>query len=231
MYRAILFDKDGTLTDFRKTWEAWLPGFIGGMAEQAGLAPERLADIIGFDLDLGVIRADGAFVTGTSAQMGQALAQETGWSTQQLVQWWDAKVIEVTQVPVLDLAPFLAGLRGRGLLLGILTNADEAEARTHLAAMGVLDAFDQVIGYDSGWGPKPTPDGALAFARTQGLAPSEVLVVGDGMTDMGAAHGAGMDAVAVLTGTLDREALSPHAVAVLDSIADLPHWLSERVPS
>jgi phosphoglycolate phosphatase len=57
------------------------------------------------------------------------------------------------------------------------------------------------------------------------LAPEAVLVVGDGLTDMRAARGAGMRAVAVLTGAMDEAGLAPHAEAVLADIAALPAWL------
>jgi phosphoglycolate phosphatase len=53
-------------------------------------------------------------------------------------------------------------------------------------------------------------------------------VVGDGMTDMRAAAAAGMRAVAVLTGTLDRAALAPWAEAVLDDAGALPAWLDAQ---
>ncbi|WP_371154538.1 HAD family hydrolase [Jannaschia sp. 2305UL9-9] len=228
MIRAILFDKDGTFTDFRQTWERWMPGPIRELARETGAPPDVLADVIGFDLEAGVIRPDGRFVTATNAETGAAIAELVGWDADRIRRWWDLRVMEVEQVPVTDLAPLLHDIAGRGLALGVLTNADESEARIHLAHLGILDHFAQVIGYDSGWGAKPGHHGALAFAEGLGLRPQEVVVVGDGMTDMLAAKGAGMRAVAVLTGTLDHAALAPHAEVVLPDVSHLPAWLDAQ---
>lgn len=204
-----------------------MPGPIAELATLTDTAPDQIADAIGFDLATGRIRPDGRFVTATNEETRAVLQTITGMSAPDLEVFWEGRVMEVPQVPVPGLSTLMADLRARDLALGILTNADEAEARHHLASLGLGTTFDQVIGYDSGWGAKPAPHGALAFAQHVGLPPSEVLLVGDGMTDMLAAQGAGMRAVAVLTGTLDAAALAPHAEIVLDDIRALPAWLDQ----
>lgn len=228
MIRAILFDKDGTFTHFRQTWEGWLPGAIHDLAAETGARAEAVADAIGFDLTAGVIRPDGRFVTSTNAETGAFVAEVIGWEPERTWQWWDERALGVKQVAATELGPLLAGFQARGLPLGVVTNAIEKEARAHLDQLGILDVFEQVIGYDSGWGGKPGAGGALAFAEGLSLNPAEVLLVGDGMTDMLAAKGAGMRPIGVLTGTLDRAALTPHAEIVLDDISHLPAWLDEQ---
>ncbi|WP_167767170.1 HAD family hydrolase [Jannaschia formosa] len=226
--RAVLFDKDGTFTDFRATWEDWMARTIRELAAETGGVPEALADVVGIDLASGRIRPDGRFVTATNAQTAAVMAKVLDWPMARVEAWWSARVHQVRQVVVTPLDPLLAGLRTRGLRLGVLTNADAAEARRHLHALGALPHLDRVIACDSGYGPKPAPEGALAFAEELGLAPREVVLVGDGMTDMRAAEGAGMRAVAVTTGTLDRAALAPFAETVLDDIRALPGWLDRQ---
>ena len=71
----------------------------------------------------------------------------------------------------------------------------------------------------------------LAFARALGVEPREVAVVGDAVHDLVAARAAGAVAVGVLSGPTPRELLAPHADALLDSIADLPVWLTARATS
>lgn len=226
MIKAILFDKDGTLTDFRATWEASMPATIRALASETGASADRLAEVIGIDLASGRILPDAAFVTATGAQNSAALASVTGWSAPRHETWWRSRSAGVAQVPVTDLGPYLAALAARGFVLGVLTNADEAEARAHLAHLGALPHLARVIGCDSGYGAKPDPRGAAAFADDLGLARDEVVLAGDGMTDMLAARGAGLQFVAVTTGTLDTPALAPHADAVLRDIRDLPGWLA-----
>ncbi|MEM7642733.1 MAG: HAD family hydrolase [Pseudomonadota bacterium] len=228
MVRAILLDKDGTLTDFRATWERWLPGALRDLARESGADPGRLGDAIGFDLARGRIRSGALFVTATGRQTAAAMAAEAGWPADRLSSWLAVRFRAVPQVAVTPAGPFLATLQGRGLTLGVLTNADEAEAIHHLGQLGALPYLARVIGCDSGYGPKPDPAGALAFADDLGLDPAEIAIVGDGMTDMGAARAAGMVAVAVLTGALDRSDLAPHADVVLEDVTGLPAWLDAR---
>jgi phosphoglycolate phosphatase len=53
-------------------------------------------------------------------------------------------------------------------------------------------------------------------------------MVGDGLADLHAARGAGLRAVAVLTGTATADMLAPLAEAVLPSVVELPGWLDAQ---
>ncbi|MDZ4095362.1 MAG: HAD family hydrolase, partial [Paracoccaceae bacterium] len=123
------------------------------------------------------------------------------------------------------LAPLLAGLRARGLRLGLATNDAEAPARMHLANVGVAQFFDFIAGFDSGHGGKPAPGQLLAFAAHTGLDPSRVVMVGDSRHDLDAGRAAGMRTVAVLTGIAKAADLAPHADAVLPDISGLAAWI------
>ena len=222
MIRAILFDKDGTLTDFRATWEAWMVVAVADLARDEGAAPEALARAVGLGAD-GRFRADAPFVTGTLDQTLARLAGATGLSVARLHRWLAARPGPAPRAAG-DPPGTLGRLRAAGYGLGVLTNAHRAEAEADLAALGVAGLLDGLVACDDGHGAKPDPAGALAFAAARGLAPAEVLVVGDGATDRDAAAAAGMPFVAVLTGTAGPEAF-PRARAVLADIDALPGWL------
>lgn len=229
MIRAILFDKDGTLTDFRATWEPWMAGMIRDLAEASQSDAEGIADDFGFDLSTDSIPPDARFVTAPGYVTVDLVAARIGWERARLNSWLGPRSDAVTQVMVPGTGDALARMTAMGLSFGVLTNATAAGADRHLQHMGLRSYFDRVIGYDSGFGPKPDPRGAADFADALGLAREEVLLVGDGMTDMEAARGAGLPAVGVLTGTLDRDALRPHALDVLPDVTHLPDWLAGRV--
>lgn len=228
MIRAILFDKDGTLTDFRATWEPWMAGMIRDLARAGGVAPEGIADDFGFDLSTDTIPPDARFVTAPGYVANRLVCDRIGWDLAQLDAWLAPRVSTVEQVIVPGAVATLRALAKTGLPLGVLTNASEAKAVRHLTHMGVHDVISRVIGHDSGFGAKPDPRGAADFADALGFARADVLLVGDGMTDMDAARGAGLPAVGVLTGTLDRAALAPHARTVLADVTHLPDWLTLR---
>ena len=221
---AILFDKDGTLTDFRRTWDGWLGRTLRHLGRESGAEPAALAGALGYDLAAGRMAPGGLFSTASSNESACALAAVIGWPADRVAAWWSEAARHVAQVPVGDAPRLLDRLRARGLRLGVLTNDERAAALRHLGHLGVLDRLDGIVAADDGHGPKPAPDGALAFARAVGVPPGAVLVVGDGFTDRDAARGAGMRFAAVLTGTQAAEAFAG-ADAVLADIEALPAWL------
>lgn len=68
----------------------------------------------------------------------------------------------------------------------------------------------------------------MAFAKSMGLEPAEVIMVGDSPHDLLAGRAAGMGCIGVLTGGAPKEVLAPLADAVLVDISALPEWLDAR---
>jgi len=112
--------------------------------------------------------------------------------------------------------------------LGVMTNDTEYSARAQLGIAGVLDRFDFIAGFDSGFGAKPAPDPLLAFCDAVGVAPARTAMVGDSTHDLIAGRAAGMATLGVLTGMAGAEELAPHADAVLPDIGHIPDWLAAR---
>ncbi len=223
---AIVFDKDGTLFDFDATWGGWSRGFI---AAEAGGDPDltgRLADALGYDLAKNAFLPQSIVIAATTDKVADAiLPLLPGHSKTALLARMDARAIAADQIEVTPLIPLLAGLRARGLRLGVATNDTEAPARAHLDAAGVTGLFDFIAGFDSGYGGKPAPGQLLGFAAAMDVPPAQCAMVGDSLHDLTAARAAGMVAVAVLTGIAGRDDLTPYADVVLESVADLPGWL------
>ena len=92
----------------------------------------------------------------------------------------------------------------------------------------MLDLFDFVAGYDSGYGGKPEPGQLLGFCANTGLAPADCIMVGDSTHDLDAGRAAGMRTIGVLTGPAPASELRPLADLVLASIADIPAWIARQ---
>lgn len=226
MIDGLLFDKDGTLFDFRISWGRWAQGFLSRIATDAGHA-RRLGRAIGYDLDTGTFAPDSPVIAATAADIAAALVRELpGVSVAELTERIDASAGQAPMSEAVPLRPLLSALRAQGLRLGVATNDSEVPARQHLANHGITDCFDFISGYDSGHGAKPGPGMCLAFARQTGLDPARVAMVGDSRHDLEAGRAAGMRTVAVLTGIARREELAPHADVVLEDIGAIPEWLS-----
>lgn len=223
---ALIFDKDGTLFDFAATWVAWAEAVLLRAARDDRERAARIGGHIGFDLAGRRFEKGSVVIAGTPREVAAALSPHLPeYTPDGIFRMLNEEAEIAPQAEVLPLAPFLTGLRGRGLRLGLATNDAEAPALAHLEAAGVRDLFDFIAGCDSGHGAKPGPGQLLAFARTVGLDPARIAMVGDSTHDLHAGRSAGMSTVGVLTGMAGHDDLAPHADVVLPDISHLPAWL------
>ena len=221
-FDAILFDKDGTLFDFSATWSGWAERFLDVLAEGDEALKVTAAGAIGVIPGGGFLK-DSVAIAGTADEIADALRSAIpGRSDLKAVV--DAVAAETPQVQVPGLLATLDRLAASHVL-GVMTNDSEAPARRHLAGAEIDHHFQMVIGYDSGFGAKPSPDPLLAFATEVAVEPSRVLMVGDSLHDLHAGRAAGMGTAAVLTGIAEAAELAPHADVVLPDIVHLPDWL------
>jgi phosphoglycolate phosphatase len=222
---GIVFDKDGTLFDFRISWGRWAKGFLTALARDTDHAIQMGA-AIGYDLRTGTFSPDSPVIAATAADVAALLQPFMhGASVPELANLIDEAAAGAEMFEAVPLRPLLSDLRRRDLRLGVATNDSEGPARAHLDAHVIAEFFDFIAGSDSGFGAKPGPGMCLAFARHVGLDPARVLMVGDSRHDLEAGRAAGMRTVAVLTGIATAADLAPHADAVLQDIGDLPQWM------
>jgi phosphoglycolate phosphatase len=232
--RAILFDKDGTLLDYNKTW---LP-INRIVAATLSRGDDALAAVLlragGHDPDTDAITPGCDLAAGSAADIARlwapllVAAGQTAPDIQALTDEIDAIFSREginSAAPVCDLAAFLDALHARGVRAGIATSDNHAAALATMSHLGVTERFDFICGYDSGHGTKPGPGMVLAFCAALGLRPHEVAMVGDNTHDleMGRAAGAGL-VVGVLTGsstTSDLAHLADHVLPDITGLLDL----------
>jgi len=221
--KALLFDKDGTLFDFHRSWGPWLAGFL---RETATGKTQAMAEALGFDQKTERFLPGSVFVHDTLEEILDALIPHmNGWTRAELEAFAITETAKVPQVPTVPLAPLLTAFKARGLGLGIATNDNEAPAKAQLQTAGIIDYFDFIAGYDSGFGGKPATGMQQAFCAASGLTASEVAMVGDSLHDMTSGRDAGMATIGVLTGTTSRAALEAVADVVLADIGEILGWL------
>ncbi len=227
-FAGILFDKDGTLLDFNRTW---LPIYRVAAAEfaggDAGLA-ESLLSAHGYDPASGRFAGGSLLAAGNNRQIATAWAAHCGRDEE--VEPLARRLHEIfheqgarAATPIAGLGATLATLKAAGLRLGVATADSHDGILNTLRTFDVLPLFDFLAGYDSGHGVKPEPGMVFAFCRALAIAPQQVVVVGDNRHDieMGRNAGAGL-CVGVLTGTSTRAELEALADLVLDDIGALP---------
>ncbi|MDO8396286.1 MAG: HAD family hydrolase [Bradyrhizobium sp.] len=230
--RAILFDKDGTLVDFQRTFGPAVHEVMQHLAGGDRAAWDRLVAVSRF------VEADRRFMPDSPL-----IAEPTGvygalWAAALGRPASAAFLAEIDRLlgdattrhlaAIGDPRALLTGLAARGYRLGLLTNDAEMTARAHLRKLKLDNVLEFVAGYDSGFGAKPDAGPVLAFAQAVGVPVSETAVVGDSVLDLAAARAAGAIAIGVLTGPASSAMLAPHADVLLDSPAELPAWLDRR---
>lgn len=232
--KGILFDKDGTLVDFNATWLSIADFMAMDAADGDRWKADRLLAAAGFDFANRRFKPDSIFASGTNMDVVELWFPRLSDEDQMLAV---ARFNEITSVQGSTMAVALPGvvdtlatLHKRSYRLGVATNDSTSGAEKTLVTLGVAQLFDAAYGYDAVANPKPAPDTIQAFCDLTGLKPSEIAMVGDNRHDleMARAGGCGL-AVGVLSGTGTRESLAGIADVVLDSVADLPDFLSARV--
>jgi len=126
-----------------------------------------------------------------------------------------------------DGAEELIGLLSRrGLLRGILSRNSRTsilEAMKNFPTCGAAD-FNVILTRESPGRPKPHPDGVLDAARLFGVAPGEVLMVGDYVFDIEAGRAAGAP-TALLTNGRAAPPIQPAPDFTVASLRELPPLL------
>jgi len=228
--KGILFDKDGTLIDVNQTWVPIYRQMLIELFATDEQGAEDLMEKAGFDPATAKFRPNSILASGTTRQLIDI--------------WWpgldDIGIAEKTRIfdhdyahllkeslaPLLPLEPVLAELRSMGLKLGVATNDNQVSARNHMAHIGVIEHFEDIIAADMVPVPKPSGEMIKRFAEITGLRASEIAMVGDNSHDMEEARngGAGL-AVAVLSGNAAHEDIAHLADYTLASVAELPALL------
>ncbi len=220
---GIVFDKDGTLFDFQRSWGGWYSYFIDTLAQNDAGLRAALADAMQFDPQTRRFHPSSVFIHDTLTEIvTQLLEHLPDWDFARLYAFGKARAAQVRQVPAAPLRPLFTTLRQKGLRLGIATNDNIAPATAQLQRAGVADMFDYIAGYDSGYGAKPGTGMLDAFCAQNGLPAASVYMVGDSPHDLKAGKDAGMQTIAVLTGPASRADLAPLADEALNHIGEIP---------
>ncbi|WP_296582915.1 HAD family hydrolase [Xanthobacter sp.] len=226
---ALLFDKDGTLLHFDRTWGRAAGAVMRQMARGDAHAVARLEAVSHYLPDEERFLPTSPLVSGSSAHYGPLWAHSLGRPADAdflaEIDHLFAAAGLANLTPIGHPARALQRLKVAGFALGIVTNDAEENARQQAEALSFLDLLDAVHGYDSGFGSKPGPGMVAAFAARFGHRPDAMAVIGDSAHDLAAARGAGARFILVRSGPAPVDDLVSDADLVVDSIDDLPDAL------
>lgn len=207
MYRAVIFDVDGTLVDSNDAHaQAWVQAL-----DEHGRHVEfsRVRPLIGMGSDKLLPTLTG-ISTGTPE--GQALVERR------------REIFLHDFVAQLHPTPgaqrLLEWLRDERMTLGIATSAHEDELAALLHVAGVSKFFEATTTSDDADRSKPDPDIVSAAMRRTGCPANDTIMIGDTPYDVEAAQRAGIRIIALRTGGWSDADLRG-ALAIYDSPEDL----------
>ncbi len=226
-FKAVLFDKDGTLLESDGTW---VPFYREVLQIEKGISAHAADAMMvsgGYDPLTGKIISGSIMAGGTSAQLVDLwwpdAPEDVRREITRRIDHDHAHLSLKSLLPLADLESIFSVLRARNMLIGLATNDTYPSARGQIEALGLASHFSMVLTADRVARAKPSGDMIRAFASAHQIEPSSIVMVGDNHHDIDEARngGAGL-AVAVLTGNGapdDLHAIADHVVA---SVAEIP---------
>jgi phosphoglycolate phosphatase len=230
-FKAVLFDKDGTLFDVDGTW---VPVYRHMLQAEKGIGiseAHALMALAGYDPATGKITGGSIMAGGTTRQLVDVWwPHEATAARADIATMIDQKYagLSVTYLaPLMPLEPIFHALKAKGYILGVATNDSYPSTLRQLESKNLTGYLEKILTADTVKRAKPSGDMIRAFAAATGLSTTDIVMVGDNTHDIEEARAgeAGL-AVGVLTGNGSREELEHEADLVLDSIADLIAALS-----
>ena len=129
------------------------------------------------------------------------------------------------------IAEVLQFLKENGILLALFTGKGKRTTLITLGKLGLTQFFDLVVTGTDVENHKPSADGIRKVLKTFRLQPGEVLMVGDSVSDVKAAHEAGVAVAAVLWDSYGKEAVMEMEVdARFHDVREFSSWLRATIP-
>ena len=194
MYKAVLFDMDGTVLDTVGD----LTDAINVSLEKFGFPARSQEEVKSF---LG---------KGPAHFVNCAVPEGTDAATKQQVlafyePYYDSHC-QIRTAPYPGIMDLLKTLKARGIRLAVISNKQEPAVKA-LAEQHFAGLLELAVGTSASIRCKPDPSAVLAAMAELGVEKEETLYVGDMDVDLNTARNAGIDCVGVSWGFLGRKKL------------------------
>ena len=219
MYRACIFDLDGTLTD---TLESLAYSVNETMKEMGmpQITTEQCREFVGNGAKV--------LIEKTLKASGDEKLTRFDEAYETYLRIFD-KCCTYRVKPYPGIPEMLKEMKAQGLKLGVLSNKPDRQAVHVVEEIFGKNIFDHIQGQKDGVPRKPDPTAVLSIAAEFGSDPSETLYIGDSEVDGATGKAAGMDTVLVTWGFRSRyvlEAAEPYRI--VDSTDEILMTIKEK---
>lgn len=197
MYKACIFDLDGTLTDTLESLTVSVNKTLEEM-NMPSITSEQCRSFVGNGarrlMEMALTAAGDAELNHIDEGMkvyGRVFAENCTYHV------W----------PYEGITTMLKSLKEQGVRLAVLSNKPHHQAVDVVSAVFGKDTFDVVQGQRDGIPRKPDPAGVFQILEEFGVEPSEGIYVGDSDVDMKTGKAAGLFTVGVTWGFRSKELL------------------------
>ncbi len=229
--QVVIFDKDGTLIDFRRMWGNWAIQFAQRVCDvvQRDVAADIL-ELYGVDATTHHIAPQGALAIAPMPLMQHLVAlyltplQPSYAHALLLVQqlWQEPDPVREA-LPLADVVGLCDWLHAQGIRMAVATADNRQPTLATLHHLGIAHHMTVIAcADDAGVAPKPAPDKIFAVCRALDVPPQAAIMVGDTPADMQMGRNAGvMASVGVASGLTTAMELKTLADIVLPDVGHL----------
>lgn len=219
MYRACIFDLDGTLANTLYS----IAYFSNQALKECGyqtIPDEDYRKIVGDGADMQIRRMLGIVLGGKPFSEQEAAALKKVYFG-----YYESDPVHlVREYP--GMKETLSELKKASIPTAVLSNKPDSWAKAIISSLFPEGTFRLCFGQRPGIPRKPAPDGALLIAKEFQTEPENILYIGDTNTDMKTGRSAGMDTAGALWGFRGRRELEENgAVYLAESPKDLPTFV------
>jgi len=219
MYKACIFDLDGTLAD---TLES-IAHCSNEALERVGLPPQEVNSYKQYAGDGYLVLLRRCLEAAGDEDLSKFEDMKAAYNE------IFAKDCMYHVAPFEGMEDLMKNLKENGIKTAVLSNKPDKATKEVVGNIFKEGSFDYVQGLHEKIKRKPDPNGALKIAKAFGLEPKECVYVGDTDTDMKTGNSAGMFTIGVTWGFRSEEELKAYnAHAIVKEASEIFHFFEKR---
>lgn len=226
----ILFDKDGTLIEFDKSWEKIGIRLVDKLLDTFPVHDKEVAHRQLGILDDKIV-PDSVMGSGSLGEMIKSFDDVTGQDTSEWTRNTSQELVDSREPEnhwIDGVYDTIVALRQDSYKIGIVTSDTNKGVTQFLEATQSKDLFDLVISTETHAEEKPSPKVLDPLFEAYDVKPEQVVIVGDTANDMKTAINAHLGlSIGVLTGIAKREELH-EADVIIESAKEVKQVLDKQ---